>query len=105
MNEIIYLIYILTFIAGSVAGLLFSYRQHGEPFVRSNINVPLLLMAILGWVLVVNTSLNRLHLFDTSIGFFLIAFVLGMRPGYGRYETVIGILFSIAIYTIKHLLL
>ena len=28
-----YLIYLLTFIIGSIIGLLYSYKQHNEPFV------------------------------------------------------------------------
>lgn len=102
MNEVIYLIYVLIFIVGSIVGLLFSYRQHGEPFVRDKINIPILIIAILGWVMVINTFLNSSLILGTLIGLFWVAFVFGMRPGYGRYETIVGILVSIAIYVMEH---
>jgi energy-converting hydrogenase A subunit L len=94
--------YILIFIVGSISGLLFSYRQHGEPFVCSKINIPMLIITILGWVILINTFLNPSLLMGTSIGLFLISFVFAMRPGYGRYETIIGVIVSITIYTMKH---
>ena len=46
-----YMIYLITFAAGSILGLLYSYKQHGEPFVAvTKFNVPFALVSIVGWV-------------------------------------------------------
>ncbi|MDR3222342.1 MAG: DUF2104 domain-containing protein [Methanobrevibacter sp.] len=108
MNEIIYLIYLLAFIIGSIVGLLFSYKQHGEPFIYNKIDVLVLIIAILSWIILINSDILSSILspiITISIGLFFTTFVLGMRPGYGRYETVIGIIISIAIYGVKPFLL
>ncbi len=34
-----FLIYLLAFIIGSIIGLLYSYKQHGEPFIVKGLNV------------------------------------------------------------------
>ncbi len=91
-NQIIYLIYILSFIIGSIMGLVFSYKKYTEPFIKKNIDVAALILAIIGWILALNFSLITLipYYISITVGVFLIAMVIGMRPGYGRYETVIG---------------
>jgi len=111
MNELSYLIYLLVFIIGSIVGLLISYKKHGEPFIFNNIDVFSLIIAIVGWVLLFNYGL-----FATLIGFvspeiiislslFLIALVIGMRPGYGRKETVIGIAISVIVWIFSYLII
>jgi len=91
-NQIIYLIYIVSFVIGSIVGLVLSYKKYTEPFVRRNIDVIALILAIIGWMLALNNPLLALvpYYISITIGVFLIAMVIGMRPGYGRYETVIG---------------
>jgi energy-converting hydrogenase A subunit L len=91
-NQVIYLIYILSFVIGSIVGLVLSYKKYTEPFVRKNIDVLALILAIIGWMLALNNPLLSLvpYYITVPIGVFLIAMVIGMRPGYGRYETVIG---------------
>lgn len=95
-NQIIYLIYILSFVIGSIIGLVLSYKKYTEPFIKKNMDMVALIMAIIGWVLVLNNPLLMVipYYITITIGIFLIALVIGMRPGYGRYETVIG--FSVA---------
>lgn len=92
-NQIYYLIYVLSFVIGSLIGLVFSYKKYTEPFVRKNIDTVALVLAIVGWVLALNFTFIPLIPFYIliTLGVFLIAVVIGMRPGYGRYETVIGV--------------
>ncbi len=92
MDNLIYLIYILSFVIGSIIGLVLSYKKYTEPFVRKNIDIVALILALIGWVLALNFSLIPLipDYISITLGVFLIAMVIGMRPGYGRYETVIG---------------
>jgi energy-converting hydrogenase A subunit L len=101
MNNITYLIYILSFIIGSAAGLVLSYKKYTAPFVTKNIDVVALILAIVGWVLVINSQLISTlvsPVITITVGIFFIAMVLGMRPGYGRYETVIGFVISAVIW-------
>jgi len=111
MNELSYLIYLLVFIIGSIVGLLISYKKHGEPFIFNDIDIFSLAIAIVGWVLLLNYGL-----FVPLIGFvspevfisislFLIALIIGMRPGYGRKETVIGIVISAIIWIFSYLII
>ena len=112
MDELIVLIYLLVFIIGSLLGLLISYKKHTEPFIINNIDIVALIISIIGWILLINYGLFDLLLnilgitsiIIISIALFLIGFVIGMRPGYGRYETGIGILISITIYFVLYLL-
>jgi len=109
MSELSYLIYILVFIIGSIVGLLISYKKHGEPFVFNGIEVLSLIIAIIGWILLVNYGLiyqitGFMPEILISIGLFLIALVIGMRPGYGRKETLIGIIISIIIWISVYML-
>jgi energy-converting hydrogenase A subunit L len=103
MYEIIYLIYLLVFIIGAILGLVISYKKHGEAFVYNKIEIIPLILAIIGWILLFNYGLFTIipSFIIISISLFLIAIVLSMRPGYGRYETIIAILISIAIYSIN----
>lgn len=97
-----YLIYILTFVIGSILGLLWSYKKHGEPYVIKGLDIAITVIALIGWILIFNFTWSVILL---AIGFFLVGFVLNERPGYGRLETVIGIIVSAAIYLIWHLIL
>lgn len=97
-----YLIYILTFVIGSILGLLWSYKKHGEPYVIKGLDIPITVIALIGWILIFNFTWSVILL---AIGFFLVGFVLNERPGYGRLETVIGIVVSAVIYLIWHLIL
>ena len=95
-----YLIYILTFVIGSILGLLWSYKKHGEPYVIKGLDIAITVIALIGWILIFNFTWSVILL---AIGFFLVGFVLNERPGYGRLETVIGIVVSAVIYLIWHL--
>jgi len=100
MNEVTYLIYIISFIIGSILGLVLSYRKYTAPFVTKNIDIVALVLAIIGWMLAVNSQLLTFipSYITITIGIFLIALVIGMRPGYGRYETVIGFALAALVY-------
>ena len=100
MNDTIYLIYIISFVLGSIVGLVLSYRKYTAPYVTKNIDILALVIAIIGWMLAVNGQLITLipTYLTVTIGIFLLAMVLGMRPGYGRYETVIGFTLSAIVY-------
>ena len=100
MNEVTYLIYIISFIIGSILGLVLSYRKYTAPFVTKNIDIVALVLAIIGWMLAVNSQLLTFipSYITITIGIFLIALVIGMRPGYGRYETFIGFTLAVLIY-------
>lgn len=97
-----YLIYILTFVIGSILGLLWSYKKHDEPYVIKGLDIAITVIALIGWILIFNFTWSVILL---AIGFFLVGFVLNERPGYGRLETVIGIVVSAVIYLIWHLIL
>jgi energy-converting hydrogenase A subunit L len=106
MNELFYLIYLLTFIIGAISGLLISYKKHGEAFIINKIGMISLIISIVGWTLLFNY--NLIPLFSAiiiAIALFLIALVFGMRPGYGRIETIIGIMISTIIWIISYLIL
>ncbi|WP_296878745.1 energy-converting hydrogenase subunit EhaL family protein [uncultured Methanobrevibacter sp.] len=95
-----YMIYILAFAVGSILGLLYSYKQHGEPFVAdSKLNVLALVGAIVGWCLAFNAG----NVVLSAIGFLLGGFVMGERPGYGRKETAIGLLLAVVLYFLLNL--
>lgn len=102
--EIFYMVYILVFIIGSIAGLLLSYKKHMEPFIISEIDILYLVLAIIGWFLFINFALVQFipAFIAISIGLFLIGLVIGARPGYGRKETFIGALISIIIWLVLH---
>ena len=90
-----YMIYILAFVVGSIVGLVYSYKQHGEPFVAdANFNVVAAVIAIVGWVLAFNSG----NVILSAIGFVLGGFVMGERPGYGRKETALGLIIAIVAY-------
>ncbi|WP_459537613.1 energy-converting hydrogenase subunit EhaL family protein [Methanobrevibacter sp.] len=95
-----YMIYILAFAVGSIVGLVYSYKQHGEPFVAvSDINVPAAIVSIVGWCLAFNAG----NVILSAIGFLLGGIVMGERPGYGRKETALGLIVAVAIYLILKL--
>ena len=84
IDQILYLLYIISFVIGSIAGLLFSYKKYTEPFITRNIDLVALILAIIGWMLAINNSLISIipSYISITIGVFLIAMVIGMRPGY-----------------------
>ena len=95
-----YMIYILAFAVGSILGLLYSYKQHGEPFVAvTKFNVAAAVIAIVGWCLAFCSGNAVL----SAIGFLLGGFIMGERPGYGRKETALGLIIAVAIYLIMKL--
>ena len=97
-----YLIYLLTFVIGSILGLLYSYKLHGEPYVAdSSLDIKMCIISIVGWVLAINSG----NVILGGIGFLLAGFVMGERPGYGRKETAIGLTIAIIIYLILHLIM
>jgi len=103
-NIIIYLIYVLSFIIGSIIGLVLSYKKYTEPFVRKNIDLAALILALVGWIITVNYSIIEPvipYYISITMGLFLIAMVIGMRPGYGRFETVIGFAVAGIIWIIR----
>ena len=90
-----YMIYLLAFAAGSILGLVYSYKQHGEPFVAvTELNLPALLVSIIGWCLAFNSG----NVILSAVGFLLGGFVMGERPGYGRKETAIGLIIAVILY-------
>lgn len=94
-----YLVYLLTFVIGSILGLLYSYKLHGEPYVAdSGLDAKTSVMSIVGWTLALNFSSIILG----GIGFLLAGFVMGERPGYGRKETAIGLAIAIIVYLLLH---
>lgn len=96
-----FLIYLLTFIIGSILGLLYSYKQHGEPFVVKGFNVVMCVVSVIGWVLAINCQFSQSLI---AIGLLLAGFVMGERPGYGRMETLVGIVAAVIVYLIMHLI-
>ena len=92
-----YMIYILAFAVGSILGLLFSYKQHGEPYVAvPDFNMPMAVISILGWCLAFCSG----NVILSAIGFLLGGFVMGERPGYGRKESAIGLIVGIIVYVV-----
>lgn len=97
-----YLIYLLTFVIGSILGLLYSYKLHGEPYVADgSLDIKMCIVSIVGWVLAFNLG----NIILGGIGFLLGGFVMGERPGYGRKETAIGLAIAIIIYLILRLIM
>ena len=90
-----YMIYIIAFVVALILGLLFSYKQHGEPYVANpEINMPAVAVSIIGWCLAFDSG----NVVLSAIGFFLAGFIMGGRPGYGRKETAVGLIFAIILY-------
>ena len=54
-----FLIYLLAFIIGSIIGLLYSYKQHGEPFIVKGLNVVMCVVSVIGWMLAVNCQFSQ----------------------------------------------
>ncbi|WP_456375491.1 energy-converting hydrogenase subunit EhaL family protein [Methanocaldococcus sp.] len=80
---------IISFIIGNIIGLEYSYRKYPNPYVEKSIDKLALSLAIIGGILI-NTPLY-------IIGTLLIGFPLGMRPGYGRVELVVGIITALVV--------
>ena len=100
MEELYIMIYILVFIIGSILGLLLSYKKHMEPYIISEIDVLTLVLAIIGWFLLLNHVLIGFvsSVILLAIAFFLIGLAIGRRPGYGRKETAIGIIIAAVVW-------
>ncbi len=107
MSETIYLLYILSFVLGSILGLVLSYNKYNAPYAIGKIDILALIISLVGWFLVFNSDLINLipQYALVSIGVFLVAVVLGMRPGYGRSETFIGIIVAGIIWIIRMVIL
>ncbi len=107
MFPTIYLVYLLSFVIGMIVGLVLSYKKYTEPFVIKRIDYVALMISIIGWILIVNSQFIMFisQYISITIGLFLVAIVLGMRPGYGRYELVIGFVISAIIWVIGMVLL
>lgn len=107
MDQIIYLVYLISFVMGSVAGLVLSYKKYKSPFGAQKIDIVALILAVIGWVLAINSQLLTSVVpsyVSVTIGVFLIAMVLGMRPGYGRYETLTGFTVAAIIWILRTVL-
>jgi energy-converting hydrogenase A subunit L len=107
MDLTIYLVYILSFVIGMVVGLVLSYKKYTEPFVSKNIDLVALVISIIGWILFLNNQFITLipQYISVTVGLFFIAIVLGMRPGYGRYELATGFIVSGLIWLVGMVLL
>jgi energy-converting hydrogenase A subunit L len=107
MNESIYLLYIISFVLGSVVGLVLSYQKYKSPFALNKIDLVALVLSLLGWFLALNSALITFipSFISISLGLFFIAMVIGMRPGYGRYETLIGLIVGGIIWILGMVLL
>lgn len=91
MPYFVYLPSIILFIVGSVIGLELSYKWHSEPYVTQKIEALPLILALIGGGLIVVYA---------PLGFFFLGLVLGMRPGYGVYEALLGIILAIILWVI-----
>lgn len=90
-----YMIYILAFAVGSILGLLYSYKLHGEPFVANpEFNMVSAVVSIFGWCLAFCSG----NVILSGIGFLLGGFIMGGRPGYGRKETAVGLVIAVVLY-------
>jgi energy-converting hydrogenase A subunit L len=96
-----FLIYLLAFVIGSIIGLLYSYKKHGEPFIIKGLSIVGCVISVIGWMLAINCQFSQVLI---AIGLLLAGFVMGERPGYGRAETVIGIAVAVIVYLIMHLI-
>lgn len=107
MSETIYLLYILSFVLGSILGLVLSYKKYNAPYALGKIDVLALISAVVGWFMVFNSVLITFipQYISITIGVFLLAMVLGMRPGYGRIETFTGIIIAGIIWIIRTVIL
>jgi len=103
----IYLLYIISFVVGMITGLLLSYKKYTEPFVSKKIDFAALAISTIGWVLFLNSQLIMFipQYISITSGLFMVAIVLGMRPGYGRYELAVGFIVSGLIWITRVVLL
>jgi len=107
MNETIYLAYILSFVLGSLLGLVLSYQKYKAPYAIGKLDALAVVLAVVGWTLTLNSVLITFipYYITVTVGVFLLAMVLGMRPGYGRNETFIGIIIAGIIWIIRTVIL
>ena len=57
MSETIYLLYILSFVLGSILGLVLSYKKYKAPYAIGNIDILALISSVVGWFMVLNSIL------------------------------------------------
>jgi energy-converting hydrogenase A subunit L len=86
-----YLPAVILFTVGTLIGLETSYKWHSEPFVKRKLEPIPLAIALIGGVLTVIYA---------PIGLLFIGFVIGMRPGYGFYESILGILLAFILWVV-----
>ncbi len=88
-------------------GLVASYRKYKAPYAIGKLDALAVILAIIGWTLTLNSVLITFipEYITITIGVFLLAMVLGMRPGYGRNETFIGIIFAGIIWIMRTVIL
>jgi len=88
-------------------GLVLSYKKYTAPYALGKIDILALILAIIGWTLALNSTLITFipYYLTITIGVFLFSLVLGMRPGYGRNETFIGIIIAGIIWILRMVLL
>ncbi|AAB98507.1 conserved hypothetical protein [Methanocaldococcus jannaschii DSM 2661] len=84
---------IILFIIGNFIGLEYSYRKYSSPYVEKGIDKFALAISVFGGILI-NSPLYML-------GCLLIGFPLGMRPGYGRVEFVVGLAVALFLYFLR----
>ena len=90
MDVTFLLLYLLTFIVGSVLGLLVSYKKHGEIYIIQKIDIVALIAAIIGWVLLFNFALFSKTLSVAELLFETTATVLSLMTAFAmilRIET------------------
>lgn len=86
-----FLPHLVLFTVGTLVGLEVSYRWHSEPFVIRKIEPIPMVLALLGGGLIIIYA---------PLGLFFFGFLIGMRPGYGFYETIIGMIFALILWVI-----
>ena len=88
-------------------GLVLSYRKYKAPYAIGKLDALAVVLAVVGWTLALNSILITFipYYITITVGVFFLAMVLGMRPGYGRNETFIGIIFAGIIWIIRTVIL
>ncbi len=106
MTELLYLIYILAFVIGAIFGLVLSYKKYSLPFVIEKMDNLALTISIIAWILLINSSLIQFipQEIIVIVSLFLVSLIIGMRPGYGRKETYVGIIIAGLIYLLRLLI-
>jgi len=103
VNEVPYnlLWCILSLTLGGFVGLAYSYNKYVKPYVEGNIDRWGLISGILGGVLF---SIPLPYNINYPLSLFLLGIPLGMRPGYGRVELILGVSIAVLGYLIRGLI-